>query len=237
MFNLWRDLPTSSTRLPDVVLVETVDILYGRVIAVAFMGVTTACIGALIALQSGDSIVAGLTGATVFVSLGRALLIQAYLRQKTAAQTAQAAITWERRFAVGSYTFAMLLGLLNARALMTGDPLIAMLVTGLIFGYGAGVVSRYSIRPTICVTSLGLAVAPTVAGFASQIDGGSLSSVTYAAQAALTAGFALTSLETVAHSYRTTLQQLLAKHDLSVVAGHDVLTGLPNRILLRARTQ
>ena len=112
----------------------------------------------------------------------------------------------------------------------------AMLITGLIFGYGSGVVSRYAIRPTICVTSLGLAVVPTVAAFASQIGDGSVSSsVAYGAQAVLMAGFALTGLETVAQSYQTTLQQLLAKQDLAILAGQDALTGLPNRALLAAR--
>jgi diguanylate cyclase (GGDEF)-like protein len=225
----------SSRRLPDPVLFELVGLLYGRVIAIVFMGATTALLGAMVAVRTADAVAGGLAAATVLVNIGRALLIRAYRRHAPLIQTAQEAATWERRFAIGSYTFATLLGLMNARLVMAGDPLVAMLVSALIFGYGAGVVSRYAIRPVICATTLGLAVVPTVAGFVTQIGGWSFSSVAYAVQAALIAGFALTSLETVAQTYRNTLQQLIAKHDLSIVAGQDPLTGLPNRVLLRAR--
>jgi diguanylate cyclase len=37
------------------------------------------------------------------------------------------------------------------------------------------------------------------------------------------------------HIYRTTLQQLLTRQDLMILAGQDGLTSLPNRTLLRAR--
>jgi GGDEF domain-containing protein len=37
------------------------------------------------------------------------------------------------------------------------------------------------------------------------------------------------------HVYRTTLQQLLTRQDLMILAGQDGLTNLPNRTLLRAR--
>jgi diguanylate cyclase (GGDEF)-like protein len=55
------------------------------------------------------------------------------------------------------------------------------------------------------------------------------------AQAFLIAAFAIASLESVAHIYRTTLRQLLTNQDLAILAGKDALTGLPNRTLLRAR--
>jgi GGDEF domain-containing protein len=37
------------------------------------------------------------------------------------------------------------------------------------------------------------------------------------------------------HVYRTTLQQLLTRQDLMILAGQDGLTNLPSRTLLRAR--
>jgi hypothetical protein len=35
----------------------------------------------------------------------------------------------------------------NLRAIATGDPLVAMLVTSVMFGYGAGIVARLGARP------------------------------------------------------------------------------------------
>jgi hypothetical protein len=63
-----------------------------------------------------------------------------------------------------AYSFALVLGAFNLRAIATGDPLVAMLVTSVMFGYGAGIVARLGVRPTVCVVSLALAVVPTAIG-------------------------------------------------------------------------
>jgi GGDEF domain-containing protein len=47
--------------------------------------------------------------------------------------------------------------------------------------------------------------------------------------------FAIAGTEAMGHVYRTTLQQLLTRQDLMILAGQDGLTNLPNRTLLRAR--
>ena len=39
-----------------------------------------------------------------------------------------------------------MLGAFNLRATATGDPLVAMLVTSAMFGYGAGIVARLGAR-------------------------------------------------------------------------------------------
>jgi diguanylate cyclase len=232
-----RDLLSSSKRLPEPVLSELVSMLFISLLPTVVIGITMAAIGTLIALKNGDGVVWALTIAGVLATVVRCLLIKAYHRQKEAPQTAEPARVWERRYAIGSYTFATLLGLLNLRALMTGDPLVAMLITGMTFGYGSGLVARVSIRPIICVGGLALTAVPTVIGLSTYIAsaGDDYTKAAYAAQALLIAGIAVASLETVAHTYRITLQQLLTNQDLAVLAGTDALTGLPNRTLLRAR--
>lgn len=47
--------------------------------------------------------------------------------------------------------------------------------------------------------------------------------------------FAIAGTEAMGHVYRTTLQQLLTRQDLMILAGQDGLTNLPSRTLLRAR--
>src|SRR4029079_19024516 len=57
----------------------------------------------------------------------------------------------------------------------------------------------------------------------------------YACQALLLFAFAAAGTEAMGHIYRTTLQQLMTRQDLTMLAGQDALTGLPNRTLLRVR--
>jgi hypothetical protein len=122
---MFRGLLSSSKRLPEAVLSELVNILFTSLVPIIVIGVTMAAIGTLIALKNGDRIVWALVVAGVLTTVVRGLLIPAYRRQKEAPQTAEPARVWERRYAIGSYTLAALLGLLSARALTTGDPLVA----------------------------------------------------------------------------------------------------------------
>ncbi|HWJ34229.1 MAG TPA: GGDEF domain-containing protein [Steroidobacteraceae bacterium] len=234
MNTLWP----SSKHLPDVVFVELVAILFTALLPILTIGVVTMGVGALIAAREGDAAIFALTIACVLTTIVRVLFVLGYRRRLARSQpTAQEAKVWERRYALGSFLFAILLGALSARALMLGDPLVSTLIVGLIFGYGSGLVTRVAVRPAICVTSLFLATVPIVIslGIETALATGLSDIAIHSGQTLLVAGFALASLETVAHGYQTTLQQLLTKRDLAVLAGNDALTGLPNRMQLRSR--
>jgi diguanylate cyclase (GGDEF)-like protein len=125
----------------------------------------------------------------------------------------------------------------NFRALSAGDPAVAMLVTSVVFGYGAGIVARLGVRPVACSISLALAVGPTAAGYLNCIAsaGDYYVIAMFAWQALLLIAFTIAGMEAMSHIYRTTVQQLLTRQDLTILAGQDGLTGLPNRTLLRAR--
>src|ERR1700722_19855688 len=158
---MFRSLLSSSKRLPDPVLSDLVDILFASLVPTAVMGITIAVIGTLIALKTRDGVVWGLVIAGVLAIIGRGLLISAYHRQKEGLQRAEPARIWERRYAIANHPFAALLGLLNARALMTGDPLVAMLITAMTVGLRSALVARFSFPPRIWVVGLALAVVPT----------------------------------------------------------------------------
>ena len=115
--------------------------------------------------------------------------------------------------------------------------MVAMLVTSVMFGYGAGIVARLSVRPTVCVISLALAVVPTAIGYLIHAVSADNNYVTtmYVGQTLLLIAFAAAGTEAMRHIYRTTLRQLLTRQDLAILAGQDGLTRLPNRTLLRAR--
>ncbi|MCK9918547.1 GGDEF domain-containing protein [Microbacteriaceae bacterium K1510] len=234
-----RSLLSSSKRLPDPVIVELIDILYGSSIPIVIIGVALASVGVLLCAANDDPVILAFIAVCVVVTAARVSTIRAFRGAAGEARDGARARVWERRYAAGSYAFAALLGAMNLYAIATyGDPLTAMLIIGLSFGYGAGAVVRLAIRPFICVTSVAIAAVPTIAGFIVHIAGASgdiHAILAYGLQAALILGFAVSSLQLISYLYQTTLQQLLAKHDLSIMAGQDVLTGLPNRLLLRAR--
>ncbi|MDQ0463690.1 diguanylate cyclase (GGDEF)-like protein [Caulobacter ginsengisoli] len=242
---MWRFLilKASSRRLPNDVYVELVDLLFAALPAVLIMTAAMAGMGALIAVRNNDPLLAGLAAVGVVAGLARAGVILAYRRRGTA-QTSMArnltrgeAKIWERRYATACLAFAAVLGTFNVRALATGDLLDHMLVTGLVFGYGAGLVTRLAMRPAICTACLMLAAMPTALALAVQVGGGGglHNQLAYGGQALLVAAFALGSLETVMWTYRTTVGHLLTKRNFADMARQDALTGLPNRLLLRER--
>jgi diguanylate cyclase (GGDEF)-like protein len=231
-----RTLLWSSKRLPEAVFAELVDIVFTSLPPVALIGATLAAVGTVIALRQHDPVILILVVLCLAVTAGRVLLILAY-RRRASLEHVNDASRWERRYAMGAYSFALVLGAFNLRAIATGDPMVAMLVTSVMFGYGAGMVARLSVRPAVCTISLTLAIVPTAFGYLSYAASAGDYYVTtmYAFQAVLLIAFAAAGTEAMGHIYRTTLEQLLARQDLAILAGHDVLTGLPNRTLLRAR--
>ena len=236
MLRFMRTVIWSSNRLPKPIFAEFVAILFTSLPPVTLIGVTLTAVGILVAAKEHDLVVWGLVALGIAVTAGRILLILAY-RRKARLEGVQDPALWDRRYAIGAYCFAVVLGAFNLRAIASGDPMIAMLVTSVMFGYGAGIVARLAVRPTVCVISLGLAVVPTGVGYLIYATKAGDFSVTamYACQALLLFAFAAAGTEAMAHIYRTTLQQLMTRQDLTMLAGQDALTGLPNRTLLRVR--
>jgi diguanylate cyclase len=231
-----RTVIWSSNRLPKPIFDEFVDIVFTSLPPVILIGVALAIVGSVVGLKENDLLVWFMVALGVAVTSGRILLILAY-RRNARIDGIQDRAVWERRYAVGAYLFALVLGAFNMLAIASGDPLIAMLVTSLMFGYGAGIVARLSVRPQACITSLAFAVVPTFAGYViyAAKAGDFYTTAMYACQAGLLLVFAVAGTEAMGHIYRTTLQQLLTRQDLIILAGQDALTGLPNRTLLRAR--
>jgi diguanylate cyclase (GGDEF)-like protein len=223
---------------PDDVFGEQVAILFGNLEPVVGLGVVITAIGAVIAATKSDVFALLLTIGCTLVTLVQVASILAYRRRVAASPLPVGeARVWERRYAVGSLALACALGALSARASVMDDPLIGMLTLALIFGYTSGMVARMSIRPAICLASLILSTAPTIIAFGAHVGaaGGYPPAAVFATQAFLIAAFGVASLGAVEHVHAMTMQQLLAKRELALLAGRDTLTGLPNRSLLRAR--
>ncbi|MGY2737244.1 diguanylate cyclase domain-containing protein [Sphingomonas sp. UYP23] len=210
--------------------------LFSMAVPVVFMGMVFIGVTALVAWQWRDPVVASLSALGTIVTMFRLLVIRDYRARNVAAGEITATRRWERGYAIGNYAFALLLGFFNVRMLVSHLPLVHMIAVSLVFGFGAGLVARISIRPLICVISLLLAVVPTVIGLslhALMDDASPLHSELFTIEALLMATTAILSLHSVNHLYCTMVAHLTAKHDLSFLARRDALTKLPNRLWLR----
>ena len=219
--------------VPDEIFIELVEMLFAPVVPLMIIGVSFGGVGFVISVRAADKWIGALALLGMIVSFARAGLLLAY-RRKGLLRIADA-VRWERRYAAGSYTFATVLGVLNLVAMTFKDPLIPMLVTGLMFGYGSGVVSRLYCRPKICGITLALAALPTILGMILRMRDPGQANMAYGAQAALLALFFIGCVETIHYSYDMALSQLTAKRSLARLARLDPLTALPNRTFLQER--
>lgn len=224
--------------LPEPVYRQLVDTLFGMRFPIVAMGAVCAGVAGLLAMKWRDPVFTAVAILVPLVALGRLLVMNAYRNRPQDGIVRLEVLRWERRYAVGSYAFAALIAILNMRALTYHDPLMHMITVSIVFGFGAGVVSRISTRPVICVVSLLVAAAPTVgalAWHAAQPNAMPLHAQLFATEAVLVGLIAMLSLNTVHHLYRSAVLHLVTQHDLALLAKYDALTGLPNRLMLRDR--
>lgn len=214
------------------------DTLFAMRLPILGLGLVFSGVAGLAAYHWQDRLFAAIAAGALIVTVVRLLLLDAYARGNGKDQDRLR--QWEQRYAIGNYAMALLLAALNLQGLAYHAPLLQLLTVSLVFGFGAGLVSRISVRPVICVVSLLLATVPTVIGLIAHAlvpHPASLHAELFAIEAAMVAMITGLSLHTVAHLYRSAVEHLVAQHDLAQLAKHDALTGLANRLLLRERFQ
>lgn len=230
--------PTSAN-IPLPVYRDLIDALYAMWLPIFGLGFVFVGISVLAAFQSGDVTYLALASAGSFTTIWRLSEMNAY-RNDSESTGIEYLQRWEKRYAVGSYSFAILLAGLNVQALAVHDPLLQLITISLAFSFAAGVVSRISIRPKICVISLLLAAVPTIVALtfhALREHSDRLHAEMFIAEATLVTMITSLSLQSVAHLYRSTIEYHTVRHDLALLAKYDALTGLANRLLLRDRFQ
>lgn len=229
----------NSTSVPLPVYREFVDMLYSMWLPIFGLGVVFVGVCVLAAFKFDGPIYATLAALGALTTFLRLASIQTYARVSPVGDIKDLQ-HWERRYAIGNYASAVLLALLNVAALTVHDPLLHLITVSLVFSFGAGVVSRISVRPRICVISLLLATVPTVAALAHHsfsTDADALHTEMFLIEALLVAMITGLSLQTVAFLYRSAVKHHTVRHDLAQLAKYDALTGLANRLSLRERFQ
>jgi diguanylate cyclase (GGDEF)-like protein len=221
--------PMSRSRtVSPAVYVELIGLLFTVRLPILVLGGVFGFLGIVIAPRAGDPVIAVIAALGVAVTVLRLVVHTLYQRKFLTKSPAPAdARFWERRYAAGGIATAMLVGAFGARALMLPDITIHMLAVSIVFGYGAGVVTRCSIRPGLTIGLLYLAVIAPVISAILHFD------VPHVALGVLFLAFMFGSFETVSHLYVTTVDQLTLKQQFAELARQDPLTGLPNRLMLK----
>ncbi len=198
--------------------------------------------GALaIALQSAlraDWRTAALAAVIVAITAARIAHVRSFRRERANTPLdLPRAKQWERQYAWGSYAVSAAVGVALFHVLAVGDPVLAMVVIGILVVYVFGLVLRLSIRPVICAVSALIVIGPVSAGLLFYIpDGRILTPASAGTALAIIVGIVTASaFEMMRYTYCLALDQLVARRDLSHMARQDPLTGLPNRISLRER--
>jgi len=234
-----RSLRLWAAPLPEPVYRDFIDMLFGMRLPVLGLGLVYVAVATLFAIEWRDPIMAALAGSAATVTAIRLWVLHAYGRVRASASVGQLKC-WELRYAIGSCGFALLLAALNVRGLSYNQPLVDLIAVSLVFSFGAGIVSRISVRPAICVASMLLATVPTIVALAAHAftpDDAALHPQLFAIQVVLLTMITALSLQTVGYLYRSAVQHHTTEHDMAHLAKRDALTGLANRLLLRERFQ
>ncbi len=214
---------------------DFVDMLFGMRLPIFGLGIVFVAICILVGSELDSRFLMLLAVLGVVTTVLRLATLRAYVRAGPAIDF-ETLRRWEHRYAYGNYASAVLLALLNIVAISAHYPLLHLITVSLVFSFGAGVVSRTSVRPRICVTSLLLATLPTIAALALhalQPHPTPLHAELFLIEAVIVAMITGLSLQTVAHLYRSAVEHHTARHDMTKLARTDALTGLSNRLLLR----
>lgn len=225
--------------LPLPVYRDFIDMLYSMRLPILGLGVVFVGICLLVGLHLKSDFLLVLGAVGTLTTIARLATISGFHRAAPVLGFEELR-RWERRYAAGNLTSAALLALLNIAAMAGHNPVVELITVSLVFGFGAGIVSRTSVRPAICGASLLVATGPTVIGLAlhaAHPTGDPLHGELFLADAFMVAAITGLSLQTVAHLYRSAVEHHTARHDMAKLARTDALTGLSNRLLLREQFQ
>ncbi|MDB5700254.1 MAG: hypothetical protein JWL66_453 [Sphingomonadales bacterium] len=226
-----------SERLPETTYIELVSLLMGGRLPIAIMALTVAIVGTLAQLERHDPRTVALAGGIVALLGIRTGIVTIFMRHARSGPLAIDTVRlWESRYVRVVLPYAVLLGLLNLHLATSGGEAVRLLVVAETFGFCAGMVARGFVRPQLCSLMVLIGALPTATGFlilACKTAGpGGLE---LAVVGCLFAIYALSSLETIGHLYRSMLLQLATKRELAAFARVDPLTGLANRLAMREK--
>jgi diguanylate cyclase (GGDEF)-like protein len=221
-------MPNRITPVGDGVYIELVRSLYTTLVPTLIMSVGYVASFGVMAFDINDKTLAFFALAGV---LSGSLRITLLLRGATDATGHDLALErtrmLEKRFAIGYFQFAALLGLSGTYVFSLDAPHFHMLVTCLLVGYGAGVAAGVGLRPWIAIPSMLVAIVPSIATAMLRWD------PIYWTLGIMMSALLIGGCQSLLGRYRVTSAGIASRLTSATLARHDVLTALPNRLALR----
>ncbi|WP_338510257.1 GGDEF domain-containing protein [Burkholderia gladioli] len=134
---------------------------------------------------------------------------------------------WEVSHLVATAVVATSVGALTTIFFRQPDLNLQLLGTALLFGYCSGIVARVAIRPYIAIPALIMAAGPAIIATALWQD------APHRYLSCMFAIFLFGGCETALYVYKTASRHITTRLDMSVLAYHDPVTGLANRLGLQ----
>lgn len=213
--------------VPDGTYVELVRSLFSTLLLTTIMAVSFVSVALIVVVQAPEPLLEDLAIAGSVAAIARIAVVAMFRkRAQDDRLEIEEAQRLEKYFAAAYLTFACLFGAFSARAFWVASPDTRILVVGLVFGYAAGVAAGISYRPRISITSMLIAVIPTI------IVAAFMGNETYWAASALLAIFLLGGLHSVVSRYNGAVSGITLRRHFSRLAKSDALTGLSNRLAL-----
>jgi diguanylate cyclase (GGDEF)-like protein len=205
-------------------------LFFGTFLPACVMSVAFAGTAVLVDSQTPDPALRYLTIVGLLASIVRLAL---HLHCRRCAQhevlTAARARALEHRFAAAYLGFALVLGAFSARAFSEATPDAHVLIAALLLGYAAGVAVGLAMRPWISVTSMLVALVPTV------VVGALSTNVNYRAFALIVTALLIGGIHSTIGRFRSENAKIAMRQKFASLARHDHLTGLYNRLALFER--
>ncbi|WKA27159.1 GGDEF domain-containing protein [Bradyrhizobium roseum] len=220
---------SGAASISDAVYLEVIGNLYGTTVPILVAGGCQGIVGAISVSETGDRLSAALTVAGVVVAAIRLFGVLAFrneTRRRPLRDRAEA-VVWEWRYAAGSFTTALIIGLFAARSLFVGDAICLVMAIGIAFGFSAGIVARLSLRPVVALLGFAAVGLPLVAATFMKA-----SDAPHIALGFMILVYVAAGLEMVRLSYENTLNQMSMKRKFEQLARIDPMTGLLNRSVL-----
>ncbi|MBR0849238.1 GGDEF domain-containing protein [Bradyrhizobium diazoefficiens] len=225
---LFNGMGAERTAISDDVHMEVVTGLYGTTTPPILSAICQSMVGAITIFVIGDMATAVLTVAGVAVAMIRLAGVFAFRRRLARApQPGRAEMeSWERRYFAGSVTTAFIFGAFAGRVLVLDDAVCSVMAIGVGFGFGAGTISRLSLRPVAASLHLVAIGVPAVVATLMQGD------LNHVGVGLLIALYVLASFEMVRMSFNAAIGQIRLKQQFEQLARLDPMTGLFNRSVL-----
>jgi diguanylate cyclase (GGDEF)-like protein len=217
----------SDNPLPQGTYIELIRSLFATRLTTLIMVISFVGTGLVVNAQTPDHALDLLMASGAGAAIWRFLVLVTYGKEsQDAALTYARARRLEWIFAVPYLLFAVIFGAFSARAFMVAAPDAHVLITGLLFGYGAGVAAGISYRLWISVTAIVVAVVPTALVALMSADS------TYWAAAGLLAVFLGGGIHSMIQRYHYAAAGINMSQLFERLARSDALTGLANRLAL-----